>query len=353
MSDFRTELRREVFEAHARHRRRAPLRRRLVGARPRRVLAPVLAAAAVAIAILVIRLPARPAPAKPPRIQAVVHVGGQPIGAALGDGSLWVVDSSGSVVRVDPHSGRVIARIPVAGTPDAVAAGAGSVWVSSESGGGRSRLLRIDPHTNRVSLNVSPGAGITGSPTLAVGAGGLWVMRDVPEQAIYRLDPAGLRVITRIGPFPTGHGLVATANAVWAEVSNGTLLHIDAQGRIVRRWPQLLLGGHAGGKLAADARGVWVVNDERSELIRIEADRIVRRIGLPAPTLPLAAGTPDAVWAAAGDDLNPHNRLLRIDPASGRVTGSVDLGHRVPTALTAVGAQVAVTTGNGDLLLIS
>ena len=53
-------------------------------------------------------------------------------GTALGEGSVWVASwDEGSVTRIDPESGKVLATIPVAenAIPASIAVGAGGVWV--------------------------------------------------------------------------------------------------------------------------------------------------------------------------------------------------------------------------------
>ena len=51
---------------------------------------------------------------------------------AVGAGSVWVASGDGTVSRIDPNSGRVVATITVGGTPEDVAVGAGAVWVTVE-----------------------------------------------------------------------------------------------------------------------------------------------------------------------------------------------------------------------------
>jgi DNA-binding beta-propeller fold protein YncE len=64
------------------------------------------------------------------------------VGLGLAEGSVWaaVIDSA-TVDRIDPRTGRVIARLHVGGTPVRLAVGFGSVWVNDDSG----RVLRIQP----------------------------------------------------------------------------------------------------------------------------------------------------------------------------------------------------------------
>jgi len=65
-----------------------------------------------------------------------------PIGLALGFGSLWVADLDAKTIdRVNPRTGRIIARLRVGGYPVRLGVGFGSVWMRDDTG----RLLRIKP----------------------------------------------------------------------------------------------------------------------------------------------------------------------------------------------------------------
>jgi virginiamycin B lyase len=64
------------------------------------------------------------------------------VGVAFGFGSLWVaVLGLKAVDRVDPLTGRIVARLPVGGLPIRIGVGFGSVWVYDDEG----RVLRIRP----------------------------------------------------------------------------------------------------------------------------------------------------------------------------------------------------------------
>jgi virginiamycin B lyase len=64
------------------------------------------------------------------------------VGLALAFGSVWaaVIDSS-DVDRIDPHTGRLIARLHIRGTPVRLGVGFGSIWVNDDFG----RVLRLRP----------------------------------------------------------------------------------------------------------------------------------------------------------------------------------------------------------------
>jgi DNA-binding SARP family transcriptional activator/streptogramin lyase len=62
---------------------------------------------------------------------ATIHIGGNPAGLAVGEGSVWVADpATRSVIRVNPHTNQVEERIRVGGQPRGITVGAGAVWVS-------------------------------------------------------------------------------------------------------------------------------------------------------------------------------------------------------------------------------
>jgi DNA-binding beta-propeller fold protein YncE len=64
------------------------------------------------------------------------------VGLGLFRGSVWtaVIDSA-NVDRIDPRTGRLVARLHVGGTPVRLGVGFGSIWVNDDNG----RVLRIQP----------------------------------------------------------------------------------------------------------------------------------------------------------------------------------------------------------------
>ena len=64
------------------------------------------------------------------------------MGLAVAFGSVWVaVLGSGNVDRIDPRTGRLVARLRVGGTPVRLAVGFGTVWINDDDG----RVIRISP----------------------------------------------------------------------------------------------------------------------------------------------------------------------------------------------------------------
>ena len=68
--------------------------------------------------------------------------GVHPVGLGIAFGSVWVVVvGSGNVDRIDPRTGKLVARLHVGGLPVRLGAGFGSIWVNDDFG----RVLRIKP----------------------------------------------------------------------------------------------------------------------------------------------------------------------------------------------------------------
>jgi YVTN family beta-propeller protein len=61
----------------------------------------------------------------------VFPVGDGPVDVAVGEGGVWIASSRDRVVtRLDPDTGKVVARIEIGNEPRRIAAGGGAVWVS-------------------------------------------------------------------------------------------------------------------------------------------------------------------------------------------------------------------------------
>ncbi len=145
--DFQTQLRLQLREAARREERRSAL------APPTgwwRAGSPVLAAAAVALlalALVVAGLALRgPNPDRTAEPKAVERL---PVAGSLGPvmsafGSVWAVDTTGRLIRIDPVSRDVISSLDVPARTG-LAAGAGAMWVGDDQA-----IQRVDARTGRV-----------------------------------------------------------------------------------------------------------------------------------------------------------------------------------------------------------
>ena len=335
--------------------------RGLVTLRRRLGVAAVLAALVAILGVIAARQRTEPVPAAP-KIAGELRLGGTPTDATRFGGALWIADFAGRrVVRVDPVARRVVERIPVAGQPNFIAAADdGGLWVhTGRSGTDMATLVRIDPANDRVTARTT--VGPEGPMTVAGGFvyAAVWASDDNrPPAGLYRVDARSGRTLPRI-PLTGVDDIAAAGRTVWALTSNGMLARLDARtGRVERRWPELgVAAGTAAGAnaLAAGADGVWVLSTPQAgpgRLVRVTGDRVDRELPLAATALPVLAAGAGGLWTAHGDDLRDRYRLTRLDPLSGRVTGTVSLGSVRPVQLVAVGDEVWVAGDDGRLLIV-
>jgi streptogramin lyase len=193
---------------------------------------------------------------------------------ALDGGSVWVAcRRTFELSRIEGATGSVRAVLPAGSLPpQSVAAGAGAIWTVSRT----AALTRLDTATGRVTQTPLPGE----SSYVWFAAGSVWVADDTRSHVL-RIDPATRRTLADI---PAGDGTSA---------------------------------------FAADGAHAWIVNHRDATLERIDlATNAITRLGrLPgeAPErMTLFAGS---LWITGrGTD------LLRVDPASGAVQATVEIG---------------------------
>ena len=206
----------------------------------------------------------RRAPAKEAADDDVVVIpvpGGNPSGAGLAAGSIWVTTWDGFAVRMDPESREVVAQVPVGGGPLAASEGFGSVWVTSSADG---TVTRIDPEDNSVlgTIRVGPVPF-----QIAAAGGGMWV---ATQDAAVKIDPGSDRVALRV-PYPkeptaqspstAGVGLDADERGVWISTAFGTVLRLRPDnGRLVATIRVLPDAATSPGSVAIDGNHVWVSN---------------------------------------------------------------------------------------------
>lgn len=349
MSDFVTGLRAELLDAHAARRRSGRARRILRGLplHAPRALAAGTAVAALVVAVLVTRAMVPP-PSGAPRVVDVIRVGGNPTGAVLADGSVWVSDFAGRrVIRLAPANRQVTTRIAVDGQPVAVTAGRGGPWVRTAVGDGGT--------VGRIGSGRATRVGY--GSTLAAGTTAVWAADvELPPEGIHRLDAdtgrdAGLVDI------PGVYALASGGGSLWAVTGNGTVLRLDGRTAAVRaRWPAIAISaGTADPALAADADGAWVLRvaqGEDSQAIRFEGNHVARRLPIEQTVRPLLAQAPDGLWTVSEDRVRHGFAAVRLDPESGAVTARIDLGIRNPTALLPVGDEIWIAAGDGTVTVV-
>jgi hypothetical protein len=353
MTDFIDGLRGDLIDAAELHRRRGPVRRTLPLLPP--VWRPALAVAtavAGAVGVLFAANSLSPAPAPQPTVALRVQLGGQPEDAVLAGGSLWVTDFEGRVLRVDRTSGEVTGRTAVIGNPRSIAAGADGLWVTSPglTQGAGSVVSRIDPASGRVVDRLRVGGHVE---AVAAGAGGVWLV-DARHRRLVRTDPSSHERTARV-PFARAGTVAATESTLWAIGDDGALVAVDGVSLAVHRLRGAVAFGHgpAENTLAADGTGAWVVGRGDGTVLQIEGGQVIARVAVDDALGPIAVGD-GVVWVVSGDpDAAGSYRLAQIDPATGEVTGSLDVGRSQPKALVANGGDVWAIAADGTAVLVS
>jgi hypothetical protein len=328
--------------------------------RKRRWLVAVTASAVVAVAVTIVDVGGGPplhrpaAQDHPPPSRTAMQTlrvdwrDKVPAGVAsitLADGSLWVA-GFGAVTRIDPMSGRLIARIstPRAGDSPDVISFNGSIWVSSGGfGDSVGTLYKIDPSSNTVAMKFRT----PGQPTsLTAGAGRLWV--DIFGNGGDALRPFDPRtgtflpvIVTSVqGVGPPAFGL----GSVWITSDGAQVWRIDpADMRASRFWPRpsspVQPSSNLGqpGQVAIAQGSVWITFGTEigrfdpatgrleSTLTVAKADGVVLQPGGTSVWALMQTGSSDPDIYLP--DPRQPGRIGRIDPRTGAFAGSmVDIG---------------------------
>jgi YVTN family beta-propeller protein len=140
---------------------------------------------------------------------------------AAGDGQVWVFEK-GDVLRLDPKTGRKLARVPLAAQwIDALAVGEGAVWGADTFSG---LVWRVDPQTN-TARTVEVGRGVD---AVAAGDGAVWAASG-ELGTVSRIDPETNEVTATIKVPGTPRGLAVGGGRVWVSVA-GSGLALPAAG---------------------------------------------------------------------------------------------------------------------------
>jgi PQQ-like domain len=345
--DFITRLGHALREAADREERRAAPGRAALAARaqvPRVRLVPALAAIAVG-AMLVVAVSViltRPEPARPPEPKVVARLtpGGGLDQIVAGFGSAWIVQTTDDVLlRMDPATRRVTARFQLrAGL--AVAAGDDAIWVGERV----NDLLRIDPQTNRVAARIPMPNGLyPGGIPVPIGDS-VWV---VGRRRAVRVDARTNRVtkaVTLTQPgFPVPGGAVLGGD-FWVVLRPGRAVRLDGRTgkqEVAFRAPFVGVPASCGGALLLVDPGQVAGVDPRTG--RVLWRRPFDQFG-PCTTMR------GLIWAEAPG--RNGDRVVALDPRTGRTVASIHVGEFSAMSLQRVGAELWLTTADGELAIV-
>jgi streptogramin lyase len=264
---------------------------------------------------------------------------------AVSDGAMWTTWSesqpwpstevANTLIRMDPRTGRVLARTPLAVPTNTLVAGGGWLWALSLGSGG---VVRLDPRTGGPSASV---IGLGDDPyDIAFGDGALWALFD-RGRTVRRIDVGTGRVGPAIETGGTGIWLAAGEGALWApDYPRGALRRIDTRSGAVTvipldmEWP---------GKPVIGLGSVWVPGD--GYVVRVDARTLRTRriaVGGHAAGPVIAAGS---VWLA-----EEGKGVFRIDPRCDHPVGPfVATPGTNSTYLASAGGTVWVSDWSSSL----
>jgi DNA-binding beta-propeller fold protein YncE len=189
-----------------------------------------------------------------------VNIADEPEGSiAVGTGSLWLLTNengtdSGTLSRMNPKTGKVIANIRVKPHSYAVVVAHDSAWVSNS---GDASVLRIDTRTNKVTADI---------------AVRIWVLSQ-SDGSLARIDPVSNRVIATIelGGAGPGGDLAVEDGMVWASAEGVPVSMIDPKtNTLVRQFA----GGQKADTLRAGFGAVWVVDEVQGQIWKLSISQL-------------------------------------------------------------------------------
>lgn len=255
---------------------------------------------------------------------------------ARGD-TLWVTlqrpGGRARVIRLDARTGRVDRSFPLEGVPDRLVYGFGSLWIPEEiRGKPGGTLIRLDPRSGRVLAEIRAPAPRLFGATLTVTPAAVWIGgadTRLDTSSIFLVDPRKNAVVRRFGvKGTTVVALVARGPAVWASGWE-SIVKLSPAGRLLFRQR---IGGVAF-SIALAPDGVWGAQQFFGRKYRKPqplARRLVRVATSPRhlTVVPLDA-TPGSVAFAAGSAwvvFFPDQRRHAIL----RVSGTPPVAETVP-----------------------
>jgi class 3 adenylate cyclase len=267
---------------------------------------------------------------------------GVAVGAALSGGPHAVVIHPYSILRIDAHTGKILADIPVnnpAGTQLAVVPPHTIATLNQAQG----LITEIDASTNRrtptgIQGLFLPGTAAAQSSGLGYARGDLW-MADT-KRTVTEINPeGGIIQRYRLSGNPT---MVTTSGGVpWVIGWNGQVYAFDpSTGSFVQRGR---MGGWATGAVAGEG-AVWVVDSGDNTVARIApGSGRVTRIGVGVGSFAIAVGL-NSIWTNNLGSNTTRQTVSRIDPETRRVVAKFQVcpagGQENFTGIAVAGGDV-------------
>jgi hypothetical protein len=260
------------------------------------------------------------------RITRTLHVGDQqnePVSMTSGAGSLWVLDFSGPLLRIDPASGAITRRFPVRGLGVDVAYGDGFIWMITDepaADGGHDYLSRIDP-SRGVIVKAAPIPGAGPACAASPGPQGIWIgCAGVDHITLINQDSLKPAQSLRVHSGGYTPQIVPGRNAMWVLTPSGLARADPATGRITA----IIHTGYAPSAMSApalitDSAGrLWITG---SVLAVVMPGTLTAHPVAHTPDLISAAADGPAIWVHTG------STLVRLQVDTPHVTSAAATGR--------------------------
>jgi hypothetical protein len=243
------------------------------------------------------------------QVTRTVRVGDQqdePVSMTSGAGSLWVLDFSGPLLRIDPASGAITGRFGVRGLGADVAYGNGFIWVitddPADGGGGQEYLDKIDPSRD-VIVKAAPIPGAGTACAAFPGPRGIWIACAAADR-ITLINQGSLKPVQSLPVHTGGYTpqIVPGRNAVWVLTPSGLARADPATARITA----IIHTGYTSSAMSApalimDSAGrLWITG---SLLTVVVPSTLTAYPVAHTPDLISAAADGPAIWADTGSTL--------------------------------------------------
>ncbi|MGI8461611.1 MAG: protein kinase domain-containing protein [Solirubrobacterales bacterium] len=266
-----------------------------------------------------------------------IAVGGFPVGVAVGFDHLWVASRlGGTLTEIDPQSKDVVRTVPGLAAPEGVSAGPASIYVALSDSG---EVLRVDGQSgreSRIAVGTNPRA-------IAHGGRGIYVTNagDGTVTPI-AIEPDSE---TPLEPIPVGvepHGIAIGEGSVWVtNRGSASVSRLDEEsGELID--DAIPVGANPKGIAVADGI-VWVANTDDGTVTPIDAAS-----GKPGGAFDVGveprgvvAGF-DSIWVAIGG-----GSVARIDPVKGEMVQQIPV-EGSPEEVAAGEKFIYASTGEGE-----
>ena len=264
------------------------------------------------------------------------------VGAAVALAAVVIVAVALLMTRGGSDEEPVVApEVPtfdVAAGSDSVATGSGALWLASYDG-----VTRFDIAANEVTQALRAGA-VGNTREVAFGAGSVWVT-DKEASTLFRVDPATNAIASTVSLGGQPGDVIFASGAVWVALPDeGVVVRVDPQTSATTR---ILIRGTPTA-LAFGSGTLWVNDAGSASLVRVDPVKLVVLGDSPTGGCSsLVAADDSSVWVQGGCDTNS---VVRVDPTSGKPSGSVKVGQD-PRAMVLHGGSLWVADGASNTVL--